>query len=86
MSGFCAFPATERVRNGVVEPVPPEYSHERCLLSGCPCSCHLGEEYECGCGRTIREAPLLTNDEAPDEMVYVHVDRETGRSIGEECP
>jgi len=94
MSGFCAFPSTDG-----------SDSHERCARIGagnwsnptkefapCPCSCHLGEEYECaGCGRTIREAPMWPNYDPTDVdedgrpgMIYVHVDT-TGRAIGEEC-
>ena len=87
MSGHCAFPATERVLDGHVVPVPPSFSHERCQLSGCPCGCHLGtDEFECGeCHRPLREAPLITDPDDPDEMVYVHVDPDTGRSLGEWC-
>jgi hypothetical protein len=86
MSGHCAFPQTAH----------PEQSHERCGRNGggaranrqggwhpCPCSCHLGDAYECGnCGRLIAEAPLW---EGTGEMVYVHLDGD-GRSIGEDCP
>lgn len=85
MSGFCATPQT----------VNPEESHARCRggnranpareFQPCPCPCHLGEEFECGnCGRDLREAPLWINDDAPDEMVYVHIDKD-GRALGEEC-
>lgn len=93
MSGHCAFPTTDS----------PVTSHDRCEVHGggntanpkkefhpCPCSCHLGEEFECGnCGRALREAPLWPNtdpDCEPDEMVYTHVDPHTGRAIGEVCP
>lgn len=90
MSGHCAFPTTSN----------PEKSHERCDLHGggskanprkefvpCPCSCHLGEEFECGnCGRPLREAPGWPNTDEPGEMVYTHIDPHTGRAIGEVCP
>lgn len=90
MSGHCATPSTT---NGVS-------SHDRCDRQGggssanptrtfhpCPCSCHLGEEYECGnCGRPLFEAPLWPNEDEPGEMVYTHVDPHTGRAIGEVCP
>lgn len=85
MSGHCSFPATERMHNGKVEPVSSSYSHEHCTLGGCPCGCHLGDSFECGCGKTIREAPLMDNIDEPGEMVYVHVDPTTGRALGEEC-
>lgn len=76
MSGFCNSPSREK----------PERSHERCRggnranpgkeFQPCPCSCHLGEEYECGgCGRMIREAPMWEDDEYPDDPVYVHIDK-----------
>lgn len=91
MSGHCNFPQTAN----------PEASHERCQKNGhgnnwnpdkefspCPCTCHLEEHYECAeCGGIIAEAPHWTGEwiTDPDEMVYVHVDPETGRAIGEEC-
>jgi hypothetical protein len=76
MSGHCQFPETDH----------PDRSHERCAENGggvkskptglfhpCPCSCHLGEEFECQCGGIIRLAPALGRDEDDDEQ-YVHVD------------
>lgn len=82
MSGFCAHPSGAE-------------SHERCKggntanpageFQPCPCACHLGETYECGgCGRDIREAPLLGLDEDGD-TIYQHLAVEDGRAIGEEC-
>lgn len=77
MSGYCAFPASERSVKGVVHEVGPSHSHDRCATLGagsmanpdkefspCPCGCHLGtDEYECGnCGRPLREAPRWPND------------------------
>lgn len=87
ISGHCNFPVTSN----------PESSHERCEGNGagsranpgkvfhpCPCSCHLGEVYECGnCGREIAEAPFWNGD---GEMTYVHLDPKDGRAIGEDCP
>lgn len=83
MTGYCAFPASN-----VEEP------HTLCKAGNsanpdkewqpCPCACHLGETYECGCGRTIREAPLWRDFEGDEDMVYVHVDN-TGRAFSEEC-
>lgn len=85
MSGHCNFPQTKN----------PEVSHARCNGGNtwnpdkefipCPCSCHLGETYECQCGGTIREAPCWPNEDEPDEITYVHVDTKTGRAIGPEC-
>jgi hypothetical protein len=87
MSGLCAHPQTAE----------PDQSHRRCSGGNeanpnrewqpCPCHCHLGEEFECGCGRPIREAPLWqTGYESDlDEMVYVHIEPTTGRAVGEEC-
>jgi hypothetical protein len=85
MSGFCLFPATERMTNGKVVPVSPEEAHGMCLLAGCPCACHLdAEEFECGnCGRDLRVAPWMADPANPDEPVYVHV--VDSRSTGEEC-
>ena len=85
LSGFCHSPAHD----------DPEGSHTRCRggnkanpgkeFQPCPCHCHLGEEYDCGnCGRPLREAPLWENEDDPDEMVYVHIDK-TGRAVGVEC-
>ena len=85
MSGWCRFPET----------ADPEGSHARCAggntarptreFQPCSCTCHLGEEYDCGnCGNTLREAPYWPNEDEPDEMVYVHVI--DGAVTGEECP
>lgn len=81
MSGWCSTPSPG--------------SHSRCTggnranpnreFQPCPCSCHFGEEYDCGnCGGVLYEAPTWVNDEYPDEMVYTHVKH--GRGTGEECP
>ena len=85
MSGFCQFPQTS----------DPAASHARCPggntarptreFQPCPCTCHLGEEFECGnCGSELREAPMWENEDEPGEMVYVHVI--DGAVTGEECP
>jgi len=86
MSGHCRFPQTAE----------PHLSHERCHLRNnggsranplriwqpCPCSCHLGDTYECGnCGRLIAEAPLWDGEGGE---VYVHIDAD-GDAIGEDC-
>lgn len=84
MSGHCLTPETKH----------PEASHKRCRggnnanpageFQPCPCSCHLGETYECECGGTIREAPLWPSDDG--EMTYVHIDQSRGgRAIGPDC-
>lgn len=86
-SGHCSFPQTE----------DPTKSHERCAANGggsranpkkvfnpCPCSCHYGEEYECGgCGRTIVEC-LAWPFDVDGDMHYTHVDAR-GWATGEEC-
>lgn len=89
MSGHCNFPATEvQNKDGSVSPVDREYSHRLCALPLCPCPCHFpGEELECECGGVLKEAPHWPEDpDYPGEPVYTHIDRETGRAIGEECP
>ena len=83
MTGHCAFPASN-----ITDP------HARCLGGNranpdkewqpCPCECHLGETYECGCGRLIREAPLWRDFEGDEDMIYVHIE-ESGRAVGEHC-
>ena len=83
MSGHCMAPATN-----IADP------HGKCKAGNranpdkewqpCPCECHLGETYECGCGRLIREAPLWRDFEEDEDMIYVHVE-DSGRAIGEEC-
>lgn len=86
MSGFCANPST----------FDPASSHARCRggntanpeqeFAPCPCSCHYGDEYECGnCGGSLIEAPLWPNEDEPGEMVYTHIDS-TGWPTGENCP
>jgi hypothetical protein len=87
MSGHCGTPQS----------LHPEESHARCgggntwnpdkEFQPCPCPCHLGEDlFECAnCGGTLREAPLWPNENEPGEMVYTHVDTQTGRAIGEDC-
>jgi hypothetical protein len=88
MSGFCAHPHSDA-------------AHYRCPgynianpdkeYQGCPCACHLGEEYECeNCGGALREAPLMRplwaiDPDDPDEMVYTHIAASDGRALGEEC-
>lgn len=88
MSGHCGFPETDH----------PENSHSRCQRNGggatsratglfhpCPCRCHLREEdFECGCGYLIREAPALGLDEDGDPR-YVHID-EAGYIYSVTCP
>lgn len=84
MSGFCAHPTDND-------------SHTRCHggntanpdneFQPCPCACHLGETYECGgCGRDIREAPLLGPDPEDGDAQYVHVDPRDGRAVLGGCP
>lgn len=58
----------------------------------CPCRCHyesgdgMLDIYECdGCGGEIVEAPLWPFDEDGDAR-YTHIDRETDRATGEDCP
>lgn len=86
MSGHCIAPAAN-----VPDP------HSKCRGGNranpdkewqvCPCVCHLGEEYECGnCGRPIREAPMWRDFVDDEDMVYVHLDKDGTRAIGEECP
>jgi hypothetical protein len=84
VSGHCATPQTAH----------PQESHDRCGRWGagtranpakvwhpCSCGCHLGETYECNCGRLIAEAPRWLGN---GEMTYVHIDAD-GNAIGEDC-
>lgn len=96
MSGHCGNPATHDHKH---RPVDPYDSHERCQDLGggvfttstatfhpCPCSCHVGEEYECsGCGESIYEAPTLGPNEA-GEVQYVHLTTDGLRMTGVYCP
>lgn len=96
MSGHCNFPATQLPGGAAA---PPSLSHERCAAQGagnwanpareyqpCPCACHFpGEDLECECGGTLREAPHWPNEDEPGEMVYTHIDHKTGRATGENC-
>ena len=94
MSGHCAFPATHNDKH---QPISATLSHERCVLNGagvvspdgawhpCPCACHLGEEFECECGRVIREALNMPLDEDGDEP-YAHIDPKDGRAVYTGCP
>lgn len=85
-SGHCLTPATGP---GDREAAAAK-SHERCQAlvvtrHMCPCHCHLlPEDYECGCGYLIREAPCLGLDAEGDPQ-YVHVD-EAGNTYSIECP
>lgn len=86
-SGHCSFPVT----------ADPQSSHDRCARNGggsranpkkiftpCPCSCHYGEEFECGgCGRPIVECLAWPLD-ADGDMHYTHID-DKGWATGEEC-
>lgn len=84
LSGHCLAPTPN-----VEEP------HGKCLAGNaanpdkewvpCPCDCHLGDEFVCGCGRPIREAPHWREFEEDEDMVYVHVDPRANRAVGEEC-
>lgn len=89
MSGHCAFPETAH----------PKRSHQRCHDQGagntatpsrefapCPCSCHVGEEYECQCGEMIYEAPMLGPDPDDGEMQYVHLTEDGLRIDLSGCP
>jgi hypothetical protein len=86
MSGHCAAPSPG--------------SHERCQRNGggstanpakefspCPCPCHFpGEQFDCECGGVLSLAPHWPNEWGDDDPVYTHLDRKTGRAIGEHCP
>ncbi len=86
-SGHCSFPVTD----------DPQSSHERCARNGggsranpkkvftpCPCSCHYGEEFECGgCGRPIVEC-LAWPFDVDGDLHYTHTDAR-GWATGEEC-
>lgn len=92
MSGHCANPATD-------DPLSSHLRCERMgagnrarpskEFQACPCGCHLGDgPFECGeCGGELYEAPFWESvfDLEEGEVVYVHVDPDTGRAVSEEC-
>lgn len=78
MSGHCAFPTGPehtQCRGGIAANPDKEWQP-------CPCHCHLGDEYECECGRPIHETDLWLGD---GETTYVHIEPKTGRAVGEVC-